>query len=119
MRLISYRETTFSASYSYKHISCLISRPVTALYTSQSSSVLWPQTFSFSDGNTIRIRIDLTSIFTLKSPSALLRQLGYFAPRQNCFLLNLRLLRKMAKSVYNFVTSVRPSAHPLAYNNPT
>jgi len=53
MRHLSYREKTFSAPYSHTYISCLISRPVTAVYTSQSPSALWSQRFSFSDGNTI------------------------------------------------------------------
>jgi len=33
MRHLSYRVPTFSAPYSYKYICCLISRPVTAVYT--------------------------------------------------------------------------------------
>jgi hypothetical protein len=80
-------------------MSCLISHPVTAVYTSQSTSFLWLQKFSFSDGKTIRITTDRTPIFTLQSPSALLPYLGYFAPRQNSFLLNLKLLREIAKRV--------------------
>ena len=65
-RHLSYRVTTFSAPYTSQFISCIITRPVTAVYISQSSSTLWPQTFCFSDGNTtILTTIDRTATCTL------------------------------------------------------
>ena len=70
IHILSYQPSCYSClhlatPYSYQYISCLISRPVTAVYSSKLSYTLWPQTFCFSDVNKICRAIDRTSTFAL------------------------------------------------------